>query len=317
MKPRKPQFATITLLIACITTAVAAQQANPVLGKTDLQAWIDDAPALPKNLEEAAARKASTVYQTFYERVEAFKKSYKQSISSSVKPVDTTLNNNPIIAQMGGMEKLAQMTPEQRAQAAAQMKQQLMKNPAALSLLTTPVSANNDTVAGIDIQQELQEMIHQRSASEAEFRNKDAAITNSSGSHHEINQDAAATLAKIPILDDPVMGRVHNIELEATLNKETAERHRVRATKELEQRIALLNDQKLKLKDFASAYQKWVQQNLSKIKGPTTEVGVAEYELSFIDAATDLAKYSEAVTKDVALYQEMTKTGNASIRKMK
>jgi hypothetical protein len=65
------------------------------------------------------------------------------------------------------------------------------------------------------------------------------------------------------------------------------------------------------------SYQNWLKQNLNKIKGPTAEVGVAECELSFVDAACELAKYSETVTKDVSLYQEGARTGNGAIRKIK
>ena len=36
-----------------------------------------------------------------------------------------------------------------------------------------------------------------------------------------------------------------------------------------------------------------------------------------LDAAYDLAKYSEAVTKDVASYEEMNKQGTGAIRRMK
>src|SRR5215510_2190384 len=109
---------SIIVSLMWLTAFAVAQKSSQVLGKTNLHGWIDDAPALPNTLDEAVGRKNSNMYATFYERVEAFKKSYRQSISTGVSLEEPTLNNIPAIAQMGGMENLARMTPEQRAQAA-------------------------------------------------------------------------------------------------------------------------------------------------------------------------------------------------------
>src|SRR5262249_10786409 len=233
------------------------------------------------------------------------------------------LNSIPEIAQMGGIEKLAQMTPAQRAQAAELMKQSMLEKQSELRRMmaanavqgsSTPAKedemspAGKGTAAWVAIQQDLQRMLQERGAIDTAFRTRGDEITNGKGSHREINQDAVAKLAAIPLVNDPVMGRVHDIDQEATLNKQTAARHRERAGFELQQRAALLADQKLKLKDQVSGYQNWLKTHEGNISG-SVEVAVAEYELSFIDAAVELAKYSEAVTRDVASYEETAAQG--------
>src|SRR5215471_4963434 len=79
--------------IVCIGAVVAtAQQPSQVLGKTNLQGWIDEAPGLPNGVEEASARRnAGSFYQPFYDKVDAFKKSFKQSIASRDKPDEAAI----------------------------------------------------------------------------------------------------------------------------------------------------------------------------------------------------------------------------------
>jgi hypothetical protein len=402
MKIQKFQSALVVLFAACVVSPIAAtaQQPSPSLGKTNLHAWIDEAPGLPNSLEEAATRKnGQSVYQPFYDKVQAFKKSYKQDMTGRAKPDEAEmrsaaeaqassnlarLNSNPVIAQMGGIEKLSQMTPAQRAQLAQQMMQggtkqsfaapggrtstgmqammqKVMTDPAyraryekmsqqekeaelrrfmASDGVSAPktteqiqdeqsqarprLQAANEAAATFAIRQDLQEMMQQRNALDTAFSARDTEITTAKGSHREINEDAAGKLAKIPMVNDSIMGRVHDLQLTATLNKDTAAKHRDRAIWELQQRNALVADQRLKLKDLASSYQHWLKTNQDRINGSTaqedllrganTGIEVAQYEVSFIDAAYDLAKYSEAGNKDAANYQELYLQGNGAIR---
>jgi hypothetical protein len=400
MKIRKFQSAAVfVLFIACTVSPVAAlaQQSSQVLGKTNLHGWIDEAPGLPNSLDEAALRKnGPSIYQPFYDKVQAFKKSFNQNMTSKSKPDEAAmrnaaqaqagsnlaqLNSNPVIAQMGGIEKLSQMTPAQRAELAKQMMNGKMQQaPVAPGGRTSPgmqammqkvmtdpeyrkryekmsdqeketelrkfmatdpaktfdqiqdeqiqakqrLQAKNEAATTIAIRNDLQEMTRQRNALDTAFSARDLEITNTTGTHREINEEATAKLAKIPMVNDQIMGRVHDLELTAALNKETAAKHHARAIWELQQRNALLADQRLKLKDLASSYQNWLKNNQAKINGSTapadllrgenTEIEVASYEESFVDAAYDLAKYSEAGTKEAANYEEMFRQGNGAIR---
>jgi hypothetical protein len=340
MKNRKFQSSVVfALFIACVLSPIVAtaQQASQVLGKANLHAWLDEAPGLPNSLDEAATRKnGPPVYQAFYDKVQAFKKSYNQDITSKAKPDEAAmrnaaeaqarsnlaqLNNNPVIAQMGGIEKLSQMTPAQRAQLAQQMMQGGMPQ-----IVAAPGGrqTGNEAATTIAVRHDLQEMLKQKNALDTAFSARDAEITNATGTHREINEDAVARMAQIPMVNDQIMGRVHDLQMAAALNKEVAAKHRERAIWELQQRNALFADHRLKLKDLASSYQNWLKNNQGKInastapgellRGANTEIEVAQYEVSFVDAACDLAKFSEAATKEAANYQEMYLEGNGAIR---
>src|SRR5215467_3691360 len=91
MKLMKP--VVLGMSIVCIAAVVAtAQQSSQLLGKTNLQGWIDEAPGLLNSVEEASARRnAGSFYQPFYDKVDAFKKSFKQSFSSREKPDETAM----------------------------------------------------------------------------------------------------------------------------------------------------------------------------------------------------------------------------------
>src|SRR5262245_50953448 len=159
MKTKILRPAVVGLLVASMTAmAVLGQQPSQLLGKTDLRAWIDGAPGLPNNLEEAAQRRDAGVagrsyYQPFYDRVETFKKSYNQAIADKAKPDQaavrqaaeaqansnrTQVNALPAIAQMGGIDVLARMSPAERAQAAQLMAQNMQQNPALLTGNASP-----------------------------------------------------------------------------------------------------------------------------------------------------------------------------------
>jgi hypothetical protein len=208
--------------IVCIgAVAAPAQRSSQVLGKTNLQGWIDEAPGLPNSVEEASARRnAGSFYQPFYDKVDAFKKSFKQSIASREKPDETAmrkaaeaqatsnlakLNSLPVIQQMGGIEKLAQMSPEQRAKLAQQMMQSMQQNPVPIGSPAPGArqTSSNDAAITAGIQRDLQSMIQQRSVVEIAFSTRDAEITNYKGSHREINEDGVAKLAAIPMVNDP------------------------------------------------------------------------------------------------------------------
>jgi len=309
MKLMKP--AVFGMSVVCIGAVVAtAQQSSQVLGKTNLQGWIDEAPGLPNSVEDASARRnAGSFYQPFYDKVDAFKKSFKQSIASREKPDEGTmrkaaeaqatsnlakLNSLPAIQQMGGIGKLKQMTPEQRAKLAQQMVQTMQQNAVPLDSRTPGArqTSTSDAAITAGIQRDLQSMIQQRSAVESAFRTRDAEITNYKGSHREINEDGVAKIAAIPMVNDSVMGRIHDPEMQAAVNTQIAARHHERANWELQQRKALIDEQKTRLKDLASAYQNWLKANQDKInastapadllRGANTEITVAEYELSFM-----------------------------------
>ncbi len=125
---------------------VTGQAQNPpssILGKTDLQALLEAAPAVPDNTSEAATRaygpdvrnyhvqtKLGEAYRPFFQQATAAHTRLNDAINTRRKdmPDQATLekqakeqsNASPIIAGMGGVDNIQRMTPEQREQAARQ-----------------------------------------------------------------------------------------------------------------------------------------------------------------------------------------------------
>jgi hypothetical protein len=136
------------------------------------------------------------------------------------------------------------------------------------------------------------------------------AITNAKGSHQNIGEEQASKGAAIPIVVNGEAGRGPDPAKMLALRKEMATRHRDRAAWELQQRVALVADHRLKLKALASAYQEWLKRNLDAVnastapedvlRGTNTELDVAGFEGTFVAAAERLAKYCERAANDAA-----------------
>jgi hypothetical protein len=114
------QPAMFGLFIACMgTVVVAAQQPTQVVGKTNLHGWIDEVPGLPKSLDEATARKngnypnGGSFYQPFYDKVAAFKKAFKQTVSGGVKPDETAMRKAAETQVNSNLARLPELAEEQ------------------------------------------------------------------------------------------------------------------------------------------------------------------------------------------------------------
>lgn len=340
---RAPVAGNLGAVFAVAVAAATVLAAGPdgLLGRVDAPAWIDAVPALPASPQDATARayggditgQPATLrgfYQPFYDRVDAFAESQKRVFVSASTPQGgepamrqaaeanaaktiAQVNGMPVIAQMGGIEALAKMTPEQRQAAAQQMVRALQQNPAAAMPMAPAASAgpSPDAVrASMAIRQDISRMTQEYVALEIAFQTKDAAITESKGSHQEIAALHGAKAAKIPIVILGEAGRGPDPVQMLALANETATRHRDRAAAELTSRRALVADHSRQLKALASSYQTWLTANRAAILGSTspedmlrgtnTLLDVAAYEMRFVDSARRLAEYSEAVTKDVA-----------------
>ena len=123
---------TLVFALSAMSAFAQAQQSPSILGKTDLHALLEAAPGVPNTPAEAAKRaeQSGHVFPLFYQRTTDAHELIKQGASARAKgmPDQVTLeaqaraqsNSNPIVAGMGGIGKLQQMTPEQRKAAAQQ-----------------------------------------------------------------------------------------------------------------------------------------------------------------------------------------------------
>ena len=140
MKPTLSTFALTLIAFAVFTATAPAQQAPSVLGKTDIHGLIEAAPGMPNSPAEAAKRasQSDALYAPFYKRTEAAHNLIKEAMAARGKemPDKATLerqakaqaNSSPIVAGMGGIDNIQQMTPEQRQQAARQAAANFQQN---------------------------------------------------------------------------------------------------------------------------------------------------------------------------------------------
>lgn len=138
------QAAGIFFALALQTVPAPAQNSSSPLGKTDFAAFYTEAPLPPPNTAEAARRTygadwrnpdhfaLDNYYKPFNDKVERAAEAYKQHYANKTQAYYDTqseatiraqaaaqANQNPILASMGGVEKVSQMS-EAEARAAAQ-----------------------------------------------------------------------------------------------------------------------------------------------------------------------------------------------------
>lgn len=134
----------LALAAGSLTTGSAiAQRPATILGKTNTQGLFESVPAPPNSPAEAATRaygpdirmydmpvKLDSLYSSFFERAATAHEQLKSAIAARQKemPDQATVerqakaqaNSNPIVAGMGGTDKIQQMDAKQREQAARQ-----------------------------------------------------------------------------------------------------------------------------------------------------------------------------------------------------
>jgi hypothetical protein len=134
--------ATLAVAAGTFFPKTKAQDAGPI-GKTDIGAYILEAPGLPASIDEAARRiygsnvlqpdlqAEEKFYRPFIEKVESRQKEYQDFYGGKVQKYTSTLdqasmqqhyaaeaNKNPIVAGMGGTEAVMKMDDKEREVAA-------------------------------------------------------------------------------------------------------------------------------------------------------------------------------------------------------
>ncbi|MFN7116573.1 MAG: hypothetical protein ACK4TA_07205 [Saprospiraceae bacterium] len=149
----KGNYLLLLLLFTSFTNLLHAQQA--LIGKTNFPTYIEEAPGLPATLEEAAKwyyganqflqpdhTGFQQRFQPFYDKMERIGEQYKQAYGNKIDAFNAQqgeagiqqmmaaeVNKNPIIAQMGGIEKVQNMSEAEAKAAALQAANQYMQNP--------------------------------------------------------------------------------------------------------------------------------------------------------------------------------------------
>ncbi|HEY7616013.1 MAG TPA: hypothetical protein VH744_04360, partial [Terriglobales bacterium] len=141
MKLALRKFCISLLAIMALAIIVLAQsQTHRVLGKIDYQALYDAVPGVPATSAEAgtrafgpnivAANDATALdvfYAPFYKRVAGARDIIKDAVANQSQSMEqisqrtkAQAEDSAIISRMGGTEKIAAMSDEERQQAAAQ-----------------------------------------------------------------------------------------------------------------------------------------------------------------------------------------------------
>jgi hypothetical protein len=124
-------FVLAVLASSLFPATALGQQPTTILGKTDLTGILNAAPGMPATTKDASTRDHEIIYGTFYNRASAAHKTLNDAIAMRSKDMQKAMsvtetqakaqaNSNAIVSRMGGVDKIQQMTPEQRAAAARQ-----------------------------------------------------------------------------------------------------------------------------------------------------------------------------------------------------
>ena len=142
MKPFRNALALALISSSLLPVTAIAQQTPTILGKTDVHALLEAAPGMPNSPAEAARRadQSEAIYGPFNKRVALAHAQIKEAMQARAKdmPDKATIekqamaqaNSNPLVAGMGGVNRIQRMAPEQQKaaalQSAAQFQQQII-----------------------------------------------------------------------------------------------------------------------------------------------------------------------------------------------
>lgn len=379
-------------LLAVWSAPLFAQNATPgLIGKTNFSAYIDEAPGLPATVEEAAKRVYGAnnfiqpdyaafekIYQPFYDKMDGILAQYKAAYGGKIaayneqegedgirQSMEAEVSKNPIIAQMGGVGKIQNMSESEAKVAATQAAASYMQNPGMQSagmnalyqkVVSDPAYAarfqkmteqekeaelrkymagdqvtaktpqqmaaeqkareqqnqqKNEVQNAMEIQQKMTDFQLKLSNVQATCEQEFAAISQSSNNHTAIENEYGKQLKAIPMVELGEYGHDHDPAKVQALKLETVTKHRTLAASELKQYQALLNKLRTEYKKIATEYLTYIHANSQKIngnpadlyKGTQTEWTVAGFEMGLLSLATDVAKHSEQLTKEVAYWE--------------
>lgn len=379
----------LVALFTLFTTLLHAQQA--LIGKTNFATYIDEAPGLPATLEEAAKwyygnnnfvqpdyNGFQQRYQPFYNKIDRLTEQYKQVYGAKIEAyneqqgeagirrnMEAEVNKNPIVAQMGGVEKIQNMSEEEAKAAALQASAQMMQNPGMQSAGMTALyqkvvsdpayaarfekmsdkekeaelrkymagdqvqaktpqqmaqaqqardqqsKASNDVANALEINQFLTDLQTKLMQTQDALAQEFAAVETAANGHDAIESEFASKLKAIPVVELGEYGRDHDPAKVKVLKMETVTKHRNQAITELKQNQVLLNKLKNYYKQVISEYSTYIQKNADKINGDpaalyngtNTELAVANFEMSLLSLATDIAQRSQHITSDLAHWE--------------
>ncbi len=151
---------TIAFLAMFLLKTVHLNAQHAILGTTDINAYLEEAPGLPATTEEAMKRDGAHPLQPDHEAADRFYKPFEDKVNRRIrdyqdfaqqkmskastnsadyeKETIAMANSNPIIAGMGGYEKISQMSEAERKVAAQKAAAAYTANPPAANGMRSP-----------------------------------------------------------------------------------------------------------------------------------------------------------------------------------
>ena len=162
------------------------------------------------------------------------------------------------------------------------------------------------------IRDEITQMGQRLGEIDRDFVAKDQEITAAPGSHDQIARQIGAKIEQVPIVELGEYGRDRDPAQVTALLRQQAALDHARAEWELQKRTALHAERVARYKDVVNTYGVWLKNNVNRINtsvahpldNTNTEIAVAQYEDGLIGLAEELAKYTENVTRNAALYEK-------------
>ncbi|MCK6693057.1 MAG: hypothetical protein L6Q97_13280 [Thermoanaerobaculia bacterium] len=271
------QAAGIFFALALQTLPSVAQSTSSPLGKTDFAAFYTEAPLPPSSIAEAARRaygadwrnpdhfSLDNFYKPFNDKVERAVDGYKQHYANKTQAYygarsEATLhaqaaaqaNQNPVLASMGGVDKVSQMS-EAEARAAA--------NKAAAEYMADPFAANG-------VQSDGMTALYQKIISDPAYAARFEKMS---------EKEKEAELRKYMANDKPQVKTPAQMEQEhRAFEQQTRQSNKVKAAMEFQQAIA---DFTARIYELQSKY---VQERNERLNAPGNHTEIeADYSRKY------------------------------------
>lgn len=345
--------AACSALLVIISLPVFAQSSNKhsLLGKTDLHALLEAAPAIPASVQAAVSRAYGSdivspdyqllekYYEPLYAKVKTAQQEFEryavslqnfqqaEGTAGMTRTVKETNKRTDQLPELPGTRAMMQKYMSDKAWAArfdamnerekeVVMKEFMEAEKKGSSTAAIPVSYNgfekelkqkNKVISAIDIQDAISGMFLRMEQLTEEYTDKVKTLATEAGGFAALEADYKRSYDQIPLI---VMGEGKDKDpkaLRALILQDVALK-RARNAEELSRKAIWLTELKAKYKlvvndynDLLQKYKGAINGNVKDLyNGTNTELGLAQFEMSLMDLASRLAKFSEQATEAAA-----------------
>lgn len=321
----------ITLLQIILSLSFAgtlSAQEGP-LGKVNIYGLLEEVPAVPETALIAVSRtfgpnimnsengRLEALYQPVRAKVtrekdaiSAYYQKRQKNTYGNEKNLEAKarqdINQNALIAEMGGIDAISKMTPEQAQAAARKATQKLMKQYAVLGsapMGATPAMKNKDATAIVmQITQKMSDIQKHLYSIQEKLEDNIKSLQTSPGNFKELEDEYRKAFTEIPTV---TMGELKDKDPAQvkTLTKKNAEKYRTRNEFELKHKLAWFSDARSKMKlgidnyyHLIELFKKEELKMTDLYDKSNLEVSLSQFESNLMSLADYLAGISEKAT---------------------